>query len=873
MNFSACRRTRVSSRWLILSLTFAVLLGIGVSPAIAGRDLYVAPNGAASNDGSLSRPLDLATALSGSKALPGDTIWLRGGTYVGSFTSNLTGTAGAPITVRQFPGERATIDARSAADALVVNGSNAIYWGFEVTNSSPQRTTAPALTIYGSYTKFINLIVHEGGAQGVGFWEPAVGAELYGSIIYNNGFDGGDRGYGHSVYTQNRAGTKLIADNIMFNSYSFGIHAYTQGGAVDNFDIEGNILFNHGMASSISGAKSNLLLGGGKVANNARIVNNFSYYPRGVGGRGADIGYGVACNNAFVSENYFVGDASLNLNCSATTVLSNQFYGPISSNVSVVNNILYSARPTGVQTYVRPNKYEPGRANIAIFNWSLQSQVTVDLSQVTQENGQPLLQPGQAYEVRDAQNFFGSSVASGVFNGAITIPMTGLVAVAPIAGHATSHTGPEFGAFVILPLGGSTGLAASLSASPNQVLAGQPATLSWATNNATSVTINQGIGTVGLGGTATVNPTVTTTYTLTAQDGSSNVVTRTATVTVLTPSPDGAMAPPLSELIDTTGAVWSLASNGNVLRNGTWMGGGVGSKLLLQSAVIYTFGTDGNWWQWQQTSGGWVKYGPTQPGGSAPPTTPPSGGTSPDGSMAPPLAQLVDASGGTWALSGVRILRNGVSAAGGEGSKLLWLNGAIYTFGTDGNWWKWQGSSWTKYGPTQPVGSTPPPAGASPDGSMAPPLAQIVDASGGTWSLSGVRILRNGVSAAGGEGSKLLWLGGAIYTFGTDSNWWKWQGDSWTKFGPTQPVASTPPPAGTSPNGAILPPLTQIVDATGAVWTLASNGRTLRNGTWVGGGIGTKLLWSSGAIYTLGTDTNWWRWQNNAWVVVGPVQP
>jgi hypothetical protein len=112
-------------------------------------------------------------------------------------------------------------------------GAYATYWGFEVTNSSPTRSTVPALTIYGSYTKFINIVVHEGGAHGVGLWTPAVGAELYGTIIYNNGFDGGDRGYGHSLYTQNQTGVKLIADNIMFNSFSSGIHAHTQGGAVD----------------------------------------------------------------------------------------------------------------------------------------------------------------------------------------------------------------------------------------------------------------------------------------------------------------------------------------------------------------------------------------------------------------------------------------------------------------------------------------------------------------------------------------------------------------------------------------------------------------------------------------------------------------
>src|SRR5207248_2968252 len=49
--------------------------------------LYAAPNGSSSGDGSSGRPWNLATALSGGngKVQPGDTVWLRGGTYTGQF--------------------------------------------------------------------------------------------------------------------------------------------------------------------------------------------------------------------------------------------------------------------------------------------------------------------------------------------------------------------------------------------------------------------------------------------------------------------------------------------------------------------------------------------------------------------------------------------------------------------------------------------------------------------------------------------------------------------------------------------------------------------------------------------------------------------
>src|SRR5205085_10031094 len=115
--------------------------------------------------------------------------------YSGAFTSNLTGTATAPITVRQYPGERATIDGAPSPTlgTFVVMGAWTTYMGFEIMNSYPNRVVdingrGTGLDVYGPNTKFINLIVHD-AQVGVGFWTPAVNSELYGNIIYNNGIE------------------------------------------------------------------------------------------------------------------------------------------------------------------------------------------------------------------------------------------------------------------------------------------------------------------------------------------------------------------------------------------------------------------------------------------------------------------------------------------------------------------------------------------------------------------------------------------------------------------------------------------------------------------------------------------------------------
>ncbi len=74
----------------------------------------------------------------------------------------------------------------------------------------------------------------------------------------------------------------------------------------------------------------------------------------------------------------------------------------------------------------------------------------------------------------------------------------------------------------------------SLSASPETILAGQQATLTWATENAAAVSIEPGVGAVQASGSVSLSPAESTTYTLTAT-GPGGTAKATATVTVLKP--------------------------------------------------------------------------------------------------------------------------------------------------------------------------------------------------------------------------------------------------------------------------------------------------------------------------------------------------
>src|SRR6266705_219392 len=130
-----------------------------------------------------------ATALSGPAAVtPGSTIWLRGGTYTNAvdprgFESTLMGTTDAPIVVRQYPGEHATV-----TNTLLVTGPYTWFWGFEVTHPAPQQQeTLHGVNVHGPGTKLINLVVHDATDDGIFIWPQAAGAEVNGSTVYNNG--------------------------------------------------------------------------------------------------------------------------------------------------------------------------------------------------------------------------------------------------------------------------------------------------------------------------------------------------------------------------------------------------------------------------------------------------------------------------------------------------------------------------------------------------------------------------------------------------------------------------------------------------------------------------------------------------------------
>jgi len=91
----------------------------------------------------------------------------------------------------------------------------------------------------------------------------------------------------------------------------------------------------------------------------------------------------------------------------------------------------------------------------------------------------------------------------------------------------------------------------TLNASPDSITAGQSATLSWSSTNATDLDMEPGVGKVAPEGSTTVTPNQSTTYTITATGaGGSAEASAHVDVTQPTPPPQPAAQPNISDLFD-----------------------------------------------------------------------------------------------------------------------------------------------------------------------------------------------------------------------------------------------------------------------------------------------------------------------------------
>lgn len=264
---------------------------------------FVGVNGSSSGNGSFLNPWSLSYALArpSSVVLPGDTIFLRRGTYIGPFTSSIAGTAAAPTTIANYPNERPVLLGNSTSASnqviLTVNGQYANYLGLEITSNPVTRISAGSvdpptdiysvtgMAIYGVSVKIINCIIHNCPGGGMGYWSSSLESEVYGCLIYDNGYKNTVRGHGPNIYVQNNNENrpKSIVNSFIFNGFSLGIQFYSSSSDVlRGLTIDSCTVFNSGANTDPAQAKRmNLLAGGANNSNakvrNLKVANNLFY--------------------------------------------------------------------------------------------------------------------------------------------------------------------------------------------------------------------------------------------------------------------------------------------------------------------------------------------------------------------------------------------------------------------------------------------------------------------------------------------------------------------------------------------------------------------------------------------------------------------
>ncbi len=457
------------AKQLFFVLVIALLTGSD-GLLMYGSSFHVTPQGTAQGNGSYTSPWDLQTALNQPSTVhPGDTIWVHSGVYHGAFTSWLQGSQTSPIVVRGFQQDHVAIEGGINPPEGIVfllgrTCQHTWFWGLEFRGTPATRadqsfgsgicTAQIGQNLPG--LKIINCVIHD-FVNGFGFWKEAVGGEIYGNIIYNNGFDASDRGHGHGIYVMNQTDRKRIADNILFNGFANGIQAYgSETQYADNMTLSGNVIFNSGVSSQVGGGW-NLIVGtmGTRMAVGDSVVGNYVFRSPNSGNfGGTNIGWEAGQQSAAVIDNWFVGSSSREtalqlVNCSNLQLRNNRIIGTLAgfSSSSYPDNIYAASAPaSGDTSIVRVNGYDPSRANVVVFNWSGRDSVRLTPA--------GFAYAGDSVDLYNAQNIYGDQrfTTKVSADGSIAIPMmtTRWTVSQAIAGVTPHTTFPQFGAFVLV---------------------------------------------------------------------------------------------------------------------------------------------------------------------------------------------------------------------------------------------------------------------------------------------------------------------------------------------------------------------------------------------------------------------------------------
>ena len=218
---------------------------------------YCSLGGNDDNDGSLAKPWRTLNKFA-AVALPGDELQMRAGTYDTQLTITRCGTQQAPIVVRNYPGEVATIRGYlNAGNGVSPSATTGAYWEFHgddawrlrFDGSGPLTTQYALVGVYGDAVKILGCELfctrsNQRGTIDIGYG-PTV--PLACEIGWCKIHDTGPSGHHHAVYAGQAIGP-YVHDNYCWDVGGCGVQL---GPGCDSGSFEHNTVDVTGLAGAV----------------------------------------------------------------------------------------------------------------------------------------------------------------------------------------------------------------------------------------------------------------------------------------------------------------------------------------------------------------------------------------------------------------------------------------------------------------------------------------------------------------------------------------------------------------------------------------------------------------------------------------------
>jgi hypothetical protein len=324
--------------------------------APAGNFIYVSPTGSDTNTGQTTAAPFKTFKQALTVAVPGDTIFARGGTYSEKIVISGSGTPRRPITLKNVPGETPVLDGTGLSadyDGMInlTNKNYIIIDGFEIRNlkSNSDDATPIGISVYGTGTgiQLLNNRIHNiespnGNAHGIRVYGTSGTLPISDITISYNEINNCKLGQSEALVLNGNVDGFKVNYNKVHDNDNIGIDFIGYEGTAPNNDYArngecvGNLVYN------ISSAKNptyggDTSAGGIYVDGGANILidRNIIKY--------ADIGIEVATEQ-----------------------------GPVVKNITVTNNLITDCEP---QAGISFGAYEGSRGggveNLKVFNNTL----------------------------------------------------------------------------------------------------------------------------------------------------------------------------------------------------------------------------------------------------------------------------------------------------------------------------------------------------------------------------------------------------------------------------------------------------------------------------------------------------------------------